>query len=222
MKQTKQTIGPEIGAPPTGKRVRLIEVSFTFILAVICLTTLVVTPSAHAADNSISVEAFSREGRMHSKNYLNKLEKIRQIEIKTLGPSNAIETCIMSAPVLAMEMSRNLNISIKRVSLRPRNLVRGSADSWEQGVMLRFQDEIRSGTQTSDIEHAELVQEPTGAFLRYMKPILAKEDCLKCHGSVQLNPEVIHTLRRLYPNDLATGYSEGDMIGAVSLKKRLQ
>ena len=54
--------------------------------------------------------------------------------------------------------------------------------------------------------------------LRYLRPIVVKAPCLKCHGpSESIDPEVRAILEESYPEDLAVGYAEGDFRGAVSV-----
>ena len=48
---------------------------------------------------------------------------------------------------------------------------------------------------------------------RYMKAIPTRSFCLQCHG-VELAPGVSEALARLYPDDLGTGFREGDIRGA--------
>ena len=44
--------------------------------------------------------------------------------------------------------------------------------------------------------------------------------CLVCHGQ-DLAPEVRATLEQYYPDDWATGYSLGQVRGAISLSKKM-
>lgn len=44
---------------------------------------------------------------------------------------------------------------------------------------------------------------------------IASPLCLNCHGKIeQMNPDIVKEIRRLYPNDLAVGYSLGELRGA--------
>jgi hypothetical protein len=44
--------------------------------------------------------------------------------------------------------------------------------------------------------------------------------CLRCHGPA-VAPEVLAAVRRLYPDDEAVGFGEGDIRGAVSVRQAL-
>jgi len=51
---------------------------------------------------------------------------------------------------------------------------------------------------------------------RVYKPLPTKKDCLVCHGDVsQIPPKVMEGLKRDYPKDLATGFSQGEFKGAI-------
>ena len=46
------------------------------------------------------------------------------------------------------------------------------------------------------------------------------ELCTSCHGPVdQLKPAVTARLRQLYPDDRGTGYSVGQIRGAITLRQ---
>jgi hypothetical protein len=55
--------------------------------------------------------------------------------------------------------------------------------------------------------------------LRYLKPVVANAMCLTCHGEkAKIPPAVQAVLAREYPDDHATGFSVGDVRGAVSVR----
>ena len=55
-----------------------------------------------------------------------------------------------------------------------------------------------------------------------MKALPTQGLCLNCHGSEdKMAPEVKARLSELYPNDKATGYSEGQIRGALTVKRPL-
>jgi len=57
-----------------------------------------------------------------------------------------------------------------------------------------------------------------------MRPIfIAAPVCLQCHGEpAKLAPGVAEALKELYPDDQATGYSLGDLRGAISIRIPLE
>jgi len=129
------------------------------------------------------------------------------------GPVNAIEVCSIRAPEIAEELSEATSWSVRRVSLKARNSQRAIPDSWERTVLEQFETAQQSGVTAEALNEAAVVD---GEF-RYMQAQITMPLCLTCHGS-DLSPDVSAALRRHYPDDLATGYSEGQIRGAISLR----
>jgi hypothetical protein len=145
-----------------------------------------------------------------------------QAEIKASGPAGAIAVCNTVAPAIATEISRREGVRLTRVSLRTRNPLLGTPDAWEQAVLKRFDERVAQGEKAEALEHAEIVDEPNGRYFRYMKALPVMPLCLNCHGPADaLKPEVKAALAKDYPADRATGYSEGQVRGAISLKRPL-
>ncbi len=125
------------------------------------------------------------------------------------GPAHAIEVCAEDAPAIARELSLASGWSVKRVSLKPRNLD-AAPDAWERQQLERFDAAVAAG-ESPGVAIATV----EGRF-RYMQPQRAGEVCLLCHGET-LDPAVAAALERHYPGDLATGYVAGEVRGAISL-----
>jgi hypothetical protein len=53
---------------------------------------------------------------------------------------------------------------------------------------------------------------------RYMSAIPTQKICLGCHGK-SIDPQVKAKLEALYPEDRATGFSEGDLRGAFVITR---
>jgi hypothetical protein len=97
----------------------------------------------------------------------------------------------------------------------------GSPDAWEQKVLVDFANRLEKENPAT-IEFAEIVTEPQGKFMRYMKAIPMQEVCLKCHGSFDtMAQQVKEQLTAEYPYDKATGYTVNQIRGAFSIKKAL-
>ena len=54
--------------------------------------------------------------------------------------------------------------------------------------------------------------------IQYLKPIVTGKVCLACHGS-DVSGELKAKIKKLYPNDLATGFEEGSLRGAFLVEK---
>ena len=143
-------------------------------------------------------------------------------EITAHGPAGAIGVCKEIGGGAALALSERYGAKVSRVSLRPRNPVLGPADAWEQATLLDFDRRAAAGESPQELERAEIVQEPAGRYFRYVKALPVMPLCLSCHGAPdQLAPEVKAKLATEYPRDRATGYSAGQIRGAITIKRPL-
>lgn len=130
------------------------------------------------------------------------------------GPVQAIEVCSVRAPEIAAELSQASGWSVRRVSLRPRNESLAQPDSWEREMLNAF-DQRQLNGETGAMINASVV---TADEYRFMQAQPAMPLCLTCHGQ-NISQEVRSTLIEHYPNDMATGYTAGQIRGAISLRK---
>lgn len=132
------------------------------------------------------------------------------------GPDHAIAVCADLAPAIADSLSAKSGWTVRRVSLKSRNASRAVPDDWERAVLLDFATRQAAGKAVTDISFGEVV----GGQYRYMQAQVIEPLCLVCHGK-GLADDVRKTLDQYYPDDLATGYSLGQVRGAISLSKPL-
>lgn len=162
------------------------------------------------------------ESRAAAQDLMKRLGAELQKEMKANGPAAAISVCKDTAPAIASELSRKSGQQVVRVSLKVRNPLIGTPDAWEQKALMEFDKQAASGTKAETLEFAEVVNEPQGKYFRYLKALPTGSVCLNCHGPAdKLAPEVKGRLNELYPHDKATGYSEGQVRGAISIKRPL-
>ncbi len=134
----------------------------------------------------------------------------------------AIAVCRDAAPTIANRLSLENGWKVTRVGTRVRNPMIGTPDIWEQGVLDQFEQRAAAGEEYSKMLFSEIVTEPNGQYYRFMKPIAVAPQCLVCHGDVGQIPDAVKAaLKTHYPHDAATGYNEGDLRGAVSIKQSL-
>lgn len=129
------------------------------------------------------------------------------------GPTQAIEVCSVRAPEIAAALSEETGWSVRRVSLKARNLALAEPDDWEREILQSFDDRQQAGEMGSAISTAAVV----GGEYRFMQAQPAMPLCLTCHGQ-NISQEVQSVLATYYPNDTATGYTEGQIRGAISLR----
>ena len=91
---------------------------------------------------------------------------------------------------------------------------------WQAAVLLDFQERVDSGEDAAGLSWQETAETGGGAEYRFMKAIPTGALCLACHGKV-LAPEVAAQIESLYPEDKATGFSEGDLRGAFVVTKSM-
>lgn len=132
------------------------------------------------------------------------------------GPTRAIEVCASVAPKIADSLSAESGWTVKRVSLKSRNASRAIPDRWEKQVLEQFDQRQAAGEEPAQINYSET----SAGHYRYMQAQGVEPLCLTCHGESLAQP-VTDTLQQYYPDDWATGYSLGQVRGAISLSKAL-
>ncbi len=185
----------------------------TLLIAAAALVAPLVTMPAHAGDDAVSGEA-----RKVATTLPPKLLAALQEEISKSGPEGAIPVCRDMAPKMAGEISRQTGWKIKRVSLKTRNDARAIPDAWEKAALEDFDKRAAAGEPPAQLEKGEKIDNE----YRYVKALPVQPLCLSCHGPVdQLGIAVKSALGQHYPNDRATGYSIGQIRGAISVRKSL-
>lgn len=168
---------------------------------------------AHAGD-----EAMYEEARKVAMTLPPKLLVALQEEIARTGAEGAISVCKDMAPKMAGEVSQQTGWKIKRVSLKARNDARAIPDAWEKAALEDFDKRAAAGEAPAKLEKGEKV----GDEYRFVKALPVQSLCLSCHGPAdKLKPAVKASLSQHYPNDQATGYSEGQIRGVISVRKGL-
>lgn len=187
------------------------------LLASASLLLAISAPSVLADD----MAKYQEESRKVAKEFIQQLGGELQKEMKDNGPVSAIKVCRNVAPAIASEASRKTGWRVARVSLKTRNPLLGQPDAWEQKVLSDFEKRMEK-ENPAGMEFAEIVTEPQGKFYRYMKAIPVQDVCLKCHGMDETIPKnVKETLNSEYPHDKATGYTLGQIRGAITIKRPL-
>jgi len=120
--------------------------------------------------------------------------------MSTSGPAAAIEVCQVEAKSIAEEVGKEANVKIGRTGVRLRN-TSNQPPSWAQKLV---------ADRTDAPVFAKLTDDRAIALL----PIKLQAQCLMCHGpKEQIASDVQEKLAKLYPQDQATGFSEGDLRG---------
>jgi hypothetical protein len=150
-----------------------------------------------------------------------KLLQVLTDEIARGGPESAIDVCKDRAPQMAKAASEQTGWSIKRVSLLNRN-PKAVPDAWERGVLEEFDRRAAAGESPAALDKGEVVADGDRKEYRFMKALPVQQICLACHGPTdKIKTEVTSRLQAAYPADKATGYSIGQIRGAMTIRKAL-
>ena len=183
------------------------------------LSALLVLSMPAMADK---LEKYREESRAVVGPFMQQLMAENKKAVSEGGPESAVKVCKDIAPKLAGDLSRQHGWKLTRVSNKVRNPLLGTPDGWEQKALKKLEKRLAKGEKPETLEVVEIVKEPNGKYLRYMKGIVLQPGCVACHGSESdISPAVKTRLGEEYPHDQATGYKPGDLRGGVSIKRRL-
>lgn len=123
------------------------------------------------------------------------------------GAEYAIGFCNTKALPLTDSMGKVQNISIKRVTDKPRNP--SNLANTEELQYIRL---LKNAAAAGEKPGPQL-QEIDGKIVGYY-PIITNDMCMQCHGEKSLMAaELSAKLNKLYPADLATGYKPNELRG---------
>ena len=131
------------------------------------------------------------------------------------GPTAAIKVCKEQALVLTRTVQEEHGIEyLKRIGIRIRN-PQNEPDPAEQRALDYFlEKEGKNGSYPE--EWVDLVQVGGRKQVRYYRSIPLQARCLPCHGPEERMPASIRSvIDRLYPEDEARGFEQGDLRGLM-------
>lgn len=123
------------------------------------------------------------------------------------GPVAAVDFCHVQAPVIAQSVAEEHGVGIGRTALRLRSLANAPAP-WQAPVLEEFLEKSHAGTPVGQLVY---IAREDGR-LRVAKGIGTEAPCLVCHGQKIAEP-IRAAISERYPDDAATGFSEGDLRG---------
>ncbi len=124
------------------------------------------------------------------------------------GTVAALEFCNIKAIPLTDSMSVDQNKVLYRVSDKPRN-PENLANEMELEYIASAKENIALGEMVTPTVYA------IGDRVIGYYPIITNQFCLQCHGNAgeEISEETLAAIQRIYPQDKATGYSEGEIRG---------
>ena len=156
------------------------------------------------------------QARVSAAGVAGEIRGLLMAELQKGGPAAAVAACASGAQARTAEFRSRTGADVRRVSLRHRNAV-NAPDAFERGALESF-DRLPTEARPK-AEHWEVVTEDGRESLRYLRPLVANAMCLSCHGARETLPVGVKAaLAKEYPDDRATGFSAGDVRGAVSVR----
>lgn len=191
------------------------------IAALCCLPFGLVMADNHGKSEQADSQkaAYADKSKAAIAEFAGKLKGELEAGMKKGGPVNAIQVCNTVAPAIAQEVSAKHGLTIARTSLKNRN-EKNAPDAWETKVLNSFAERKAKGEALDSMTFSEVVESNGKKEFRFMKAIPVGEVCLKCHGE-NIDPAVKAKLTELYPNDKATGYKQGDLRGAFTVRQAM-
>jgi hypothetical protein len=189
----------------------------SFLMA-LCLITLALDcrgDQSHGVDTEAEISA----AKVSIKKFSSALQTELKAAMQTGGPVAAIGVCNEKAIPITEQVSVEQGIKLTRVSLKNRN-PSNVPNEWQTAVLESFENQKTAGIDVGSIAWSETVTVDGEQEFRFMKAIPTAAICLTCHGT-NLAPEVSQVLAELYPQDRATGFSDGDIRGAFVATRNL-
>lgn len=164
----------------------------------------------HAGDKPLSSneeKQYSIKGDSIVKLTFDTLRSALQQSIREKGVGGAIEYCNINAAAITSLYERD-GVVIRRTAQKYRN-PSNAPDSIEK-VIFRHYDSLSGNKQP--LQHVVM---PLGGKVHYFKPIILQPMCRNCHGAIgsDIQPGTMGLIKRSYPSDRATGFSDGDLRG---------
>lgn len=153
-------------------------------------------------------QQYKEQGQKIALSVFTELSGQLQQALQEGGVPQAIEHCNLVAMPLVDSLSKVYQADIKRTSLKVRNPE--DAPTAEERDLL--QNYAATKAEGGALEPVVLRQ---GKDIAFYAPIGIQPLCLKCHGTVgeDIAEADYETIKRLYPEDEAIGYQEGDLRG---------
>lgn len=124
------------------------------------------------------------------------------------GMDGAIGFCNEKATSLTSAYAND--VTIRRTALRFRNPA-NKPDSLELQVLLDAENAVKSGEGAN----VRIIRLNGRDEIHYFKPIILQPMCLNCHGAPgeQIKSATLASITKLYPDDQAVNFREGDLRG---------
>ena len=193
--------------------------SFPYSLITLLITGSLILSSCTAGDSGKISPEQKKDIRYVASDYMKNMQGVLLSSVHKYGIEKAAAVCSDTAMKLTANYGGARGIYINRVSLKYRNPA-DAPDKFEKKILLEFQAMLDKGELNRESDYFEMTKEAGRNVIRYMRPLFTGGLCLSCHGDQKkLLPGIKTLLERKYPGDKAVDYKEGELRGAVSIKK---
>jgi len=183
-----------------------------YILWVLLLSLLVFSCSKQKAEEEENIKLI-KKGKEISQKSTVVLQKTLKYALKKGGVKNALDVCNSSALELTKSLEKEYDVEIKRKSHRNRNKI-NKVNKTEDSLINDYIKLIKKREEMKP----KIIR--ANGEVTYYSPIITGNACLQCHGQPMkdIEKENFRYIKSLYPNDLATGFKEGNLRGVWSIK----
>lgn len=144
-----------------------------------------------------------------------------QASMQSGGPAAAVDVCNVAAQSITYGVAdANEGWEISRSSHLLRNPA-NAADPYTASAIVDFLDRAEDGESPATLVRSEIVTQDDQRVFRMTRAIPTAGVCVACHGGSEVSAEVEDILADRYPEDMARGFSEGDIRGVFVLSKVL-
>lgn len=135
-----------------------------------------------------------------------------QAAIKAGGPKEAVSVCQQAAPAIAAAQSEASGAEVSRIAARHRNPAGGVPEELAEAYAALEAAPLVEGKPATEVVQTGSGE---GAKVHVLSAIpMQDQPCSVCHGTA-IDPALKAHIDQLYPGDLATGFTPGELRGAL-------
>ena len=177
------------------------------------LLLLVVFTSCKQSLSTKETEIYSIKGTEIAQATFKSLSGNLMEQMKQGGPAQAVPFCNLNAVPITNELSKKFDVEIRRTSNKLRSCDNEPTDR-ELDILLQYEALVSNSEKLKPI-----VELDESGKKHFYAPIKMATNCLVCHGKVNetMTVQTDSIIKKLYPFDIATGYTEGDLRGIWSI-----
>jgi hypothetical protein len=165
---------------------------------------------ASAAGSSLPAEPLEARGKAITQQAFALLSSNLARALTEGGVTNALSYCSIQALPLTKVVADTNRVRLSRVTHKPRNPANQLA-AHESAILEKFRARMAEQTPPAPV----LITNAQGTVTFYAPILINNKLCLNCHGEPgkDIAADKVAYIKRLYPQDQATGFKMGDLRG---------